>query len=252
MKINKNILLLIIVLLFISFIVFLAYGFIKSPSLITNNDPEPELSLGQITRNDVIKHIEWAYRNNKPYQQFSLEKDGSKNYVVTFYQPNFRDENVKKEELNGGTIVFKITNNKPAVFWEISSSVDLTRPVIETRDINNDGYVEITADWSDGTIDNLFIYSWTGESFKFISPTTTMTSPETGMTAIGYRFVVRLGDIQVKDLDGDNIDEVIISGGTTRDEIGNEIPVESETIYKWNTDKKEYYLWKEEKIGEGK
>jgi hypothetical protein len=242
MKINKNIFLLIIALLFLSFIIFSVYEFKKSPSSIINNDPEPVLPLGQITRNDAIKHIEWAYRNGKPYQQFSLEKDGPKDYVVTFYQPNFRDENVKKEERNGGIIVFKVTNKTPIIFWEIGNPVDLTRPGIEARDITNDGYVEITADWSDGTIDNLFIYSWTGSNFKLISPTTIVKWPDL-TTSVGYIFVVRMGDIKIKDIDDDNIDEIIISGGTTRDEIGNETPIESERIYKWNGS--EYHLWKQ-------
>jgi len=41
---------------------------------------------------------------------------------------------------------------------------------------------------------------------------------------------------------------VIISGGFTRDEAGNEIPVESESIFKWDIQKQEYYLWKEETV----
>ena len=127
-KISKNIFLLIIVLLFISSAVFLAYGFRKSPSIVTNNDPEPSLLFGLITREDRIKHIEWAYRNDRPYEQIALKEGGPKDY------------------------------------------------------------------------------------------------------------------------DGDNIEEIIISSGTTRDEIGNEIPIENETIYKWDTQKQEYYLWKEEKI----
>lgn len=247
MKIQKNILLPIIVLLFLSFIVFLFYGFKKSPPPITiNNDPEPALPFGQITREDAIKHVEWTYRNDKLYDQFALTKDGSKDYTVVFYQPNYRDKDVRKEERKGGIIVFKITNKKPVIFWEIGNLVDLTRPLIETRDINNDGRVEITADWSDGTIDNLFIYSWTGNEFKLISPTTIVKWSDS-TTSIGYIFVVRRGDIQIKDIDNDNIDEIIISGGTTRDEIGNEIPVEEKRIYKWDVIKQEYFLWKEEK-----
>ncbi len=215
-------------------------------STSTNTNGEPLLPFGQITREDVIKHIEWAYKNGKNYQQFALEKGAPEDYVVDFYQPNFRDANVKPKEEQGGIIVFKIVDKEPQIFWETSNPVTLTRPVIETRDITNDGKVEILADWSDGTIDNLFIYSWTGSEFKFISPTTLFKSPYSGKEIIGYIFVVRMGDIQIKDIDNDNIDEVIISGGTTRDKIGNEIPIQRERIYKFNG--QEYKLWKEEKV----
>jgi|GEM_PF-3939666 len=251
-KLNKNIFLFSLVFVVIIFSFSIIYYLSKSnlqplplpsPSIIDNEDSEPSLIFGQITREDRIKHIEWAYRNNKQYEQIALTKDGPKDYAVTFYQPNLRDEDISYEERRGGILVFDVRKNQPKLIWESKEYITLTMPVLEVRDITNDGNVEILVDWSDGIINNLFIYSWTKEEFKFISPTTVVTSPETGKTATGYRFVVRRGDIQVKDLDGDGIDEVIISGGTTRDELGNEVPIESETIYKWDIEKQEYYLW---------
>jgi len=246
-KIHKNISTILIVSIVLVFLIIVSKNFKKSNS-INSPDPEPRLILGQITREDRIKHIEWTYRNGKAYEQFALTTEDTKDYIVTFYQPNFRDKNVRSEEIRGGIVVFEIINNKPLIFQEIQSDVLLTGPVLETRDITNDDKIEILANWSDGTINNLFIYSWAENNFKLISPITESTSPFSGKKIKGYRFVVRRGDIQVKDLDGDNIDEVIILGGTTRDEMDNEISIESETIYKWNGE--EYYLWEEEKINE--
>ena len=219
-------------------------------TLVTQNtqtpsvaESEPPLPFGQITRDEAIKHVEWAYRNGKPYEQFALTKDGPKDYVVTFYQPNPRDENIPYNERRGGILVFHISDNKPVLVWESKDDITLTRPTIGVRDITKDGKIEIMATWSDGTIDNLFIYSWTGNEFTLISPTTVVKLPFSNKEATGYIFDIRRGDIQVKDLDGDNIDEVTISGGVTRDKNDNEIPIIGrEEIFKWNGTK--YYLWK--------
>jgi hypothetical protein len=217
-----------------------------SPSITTNTDPEPSLIFGQITRDDRVKHVEWAYRNGKPYEQFALEKDGPKDYVVTFYQPNFRDD-----ARGGGIIVFGVKDNQPKPIWESKEIITLTMPeVLEVRDITGDKKVEIISTWSDGKVSILYLYSWDGKTFKYITPLKKSESKYAPPNSYSPIFGTNRGDIQVKDLDGDSIDEVIISGGVTRDEIGNEIPIESERIYKWNGN--EYYLWKEEKIGEEK
>lgn len=251
MKMRKNILLLLIVLVLLSFSYFLTSGFkrlpfgIISPFSVTKNDPEPELPFGQITRNDAIKHIEWAYRNYRPYEQVALEEGWPKDYVVTSYQPNFRGD----ASDSGGVMVFQIKNNQPKVIWESTEDITLTMPeVLDVRDITGDKKVEIISTWSDGKVSILYLYSWDGKTFKYITPLIKSESKYAPPNSYSPIFGTNGGDIQVKDLDGDNIDEVIISGGTTRDEIGNELPIESETIYKWDTSKKEYYLWKEEKI----
>jgi len=244
-KISKNIFLLIIVLLFISSAVFLAYGFRKSPSIVTNNDPEPSLLFGLITREDRIKHIEWAYRNDRPYEQIALEEGGPKDYVVTSYQPNFRGD----ASDGGGIMVFEVNDSHPKIIWESIEDITLTMPeVLDVRDITGDKKVEIISQWSDGKVSILYLYSWDGKTLKYITPLKKSESKYAPPNSYSPIFGVNRGDIQVKDLDGDNIEEIIISSGTTRDEIGNEIPIENETIYKWDTQKQEYYLWKEEKI----
>lgn len=177
------------------------------------------------------------------YTKFSLEEGGEKKFIVDYFPPEYFSI-PKEKQHDGGIMVFEIQDDgNVEKFWESEDKISLSIPVIEVRDITGDGKIEILAGWSDGKIENLFIYSWTGNEFRYISPTTIVSSPYSNQTGIGYVFAVHRGDIQVKDLDGDNIDEVIISGGTTRDEIGNEIPIESETIYKWDTEKQEYYLW---------
>jgi hypothetical protein len=63
------------------------------------------------------------------------------------------------------------------------------------------------------------------------------------------------GDILVKDLDSDSVEEVIM---ITAKNVGrNETTLEFieeyyRRIYKWDTQKQEYYLWKEENLGKKK
>jgi len=257
-----------IILVFLIFVALLAslffiINYIKNanntkplppPPVVNNTDPEPQLDY--LTRDNIIKHIEWTYRNGKSYEQVALVTGGPRDYVVTAYQPDYRGNSNK----GGGVIVFDVSNKQPKIIWESTEDISLTMPeVLDVRDITGDGKVEIISQWSDEKLSFLYLYSWNGNTFNFITPTKKVT----GLIGIGgsgnlYALVfgVQRGDIQVKDLDGDNIDEVIISGNFTRDEAGNEIPVENETIFKWDiqfkwdTQKQEYYFWKEEKINE--
>lgn len=238
---------------------FVAVSYLNKPDFqphlpsptISNIEPEPPLIFGQITREDRIKHIEWAYKNGKNYEQVALEEGGPKDYVVTFYQPNYREENTAH---GGGIMVFEVKNNQPKLIWESSEIITLTMPeVLEVRDITGDKKAEIISTWSDGKVSILYLYSWDGKTFKYITPIEKVTGLIGGSKNLyAPIFGIRRGDIEVKDLDKDSIDEVIISGGVTYDELGNEIPVEQETIYKWDPQKQQYYLWKEEKIGEEK
>ena len=243
---TKKFLLLALVCIF----VILPFLFFNKEAILINTDKEPPLTFGQITREQTIKHIEWAYRNDKPYQQFALTRNSPKDFALTFYQPNIRDLNAKREEVNGGVIVFKINAQIPEIFWEGYNPVSLTMPeVLEARDITNDGNIEVISKWSDGNIDQLFLYSWRNNQFIFIAPTTTVTSSFSQITSVGYVFGIRHGDIQLKDLDRDNIDEIIIAGGVTRDEMDNEVPILGvKTIYKFNGTT--YELWKEETISQ--
>lgn len=249
-KQNKIILAFLIFLVFLISL-FLVINYTKSinntppPPPVTITDEEPQL--GQLTRDDRIKHVEWAYRNGKNYEQVALTENGLKNYVVTFYQPNFRDD-----AKGGGIIVFDVNNRQPKIIWESKEDILLTLPTtFDVRDITGDKNAEIIAVWSDGKVSILYLYSWNGNIFKFITPMKKVTGLIGGSDNLyAPIFGTNGGDIQAKDIDADNIDEIIISGGTTRDDIGNEIPIESETIYKWDIEKQEYYLWKVEKIGE--
>jgi len=236
-------------LMFIALLVssFFIINYIKSnnkpplpPSVINNTDPEPQL--GYFTRNDIIKHVEWAYRNGKSYKQVALTENGPKDYVVTFYQPNYRGEASDP----GGIIVFQVKNNQPKIIWESTEDISLTLPTdFDVRDITGDKNVEIITVWSDGKVSILYLYSWDGETFRYITPLKKSESKYAPPNSYSPIFGTNRGDIQVKDMDRDNIEEVIISGGIAFDEIGNEIPIERETIYKWDTQKQEYYLWKQ-------
>lgn len=244
-----------IILAFLIFIVFLVFiffviNYIKSIKNVPNTITEEEPQLGYLTRYDRIKHIEWAYRNDKSYKQVALIENGPKDYVVTFYQPNPRDPDVPYTERRGGIIAFDVSDKQPKIIWESTENILLTLPTaLDVRDITGDKNSEIIATWSDGKGSKLYLYSWDSNTFNFITPMKKVTGliggPDNLYTLV---FGIYRGDIQVKDLDGDGIDEVIISGGITRDEIGNEIPAEAEVIYKWDTEKQEYYLQKEEKI----
>ena len=180
------------------------------------------------------------------YSRHSLEQEGEANIIVTFYQPYFPSP--LKEDQTGGILVFEVDNSQVKKIWESDDIITLTRPVIDVRDVTGDGKTEILAFWSDGKVDILYIYSWNGKSFDYITPIQKVESKYAPENLYAPIFGVYKGNIQIKDLDGDNVEEVIISGGTTRDEVGNEILLQSEIIYKWNGHR--YYLWKEEKIGD--
>ena len=208
-------------------------------------ESEPPLPFGQITRDEAIKHVEWAYRNGKPYEQVALTKDGPKDYVVTFYQPNPRDENLKTwQEQRGGILVFHIKESKPELIWESRENINLTRPVIEVRDVTGDGNAEILATWSDGKGSILYLYSWNGKDFMYITPVHKVELIGGSDNLYAPSFAIYRGDIQVKDLDGDHIDEVILLGGVILDKDENEQPNPNPTatIFKW--DGKKYYIWK--------
>lgn len=258
-KLNKTIFISVIVVIALTFIL-ITINYLNKPSSrpvplppvveTDDADPEPSLLFGQITREDRIKHIEWTYRNGKNYEQIALEEGGAKDYVVTFYQPNYRGDSAT----DGSIMVFEVKNNQPKIIWESTEPITLTMPeVLDVRDITGDKKVEIISTWSDGKVSILYLYSWGGETFEYITPLKKSESKYAPPNSYSPIFGVSRGYIHIKDIDNDNIDEVIISsGGTSRDEIGNEIPIpiESERIYKWDINKKEYYLWKEEKIEE--
>ncbi len=199
-------------------------------------DNEPPLPFGQITRQERINHVDWAYANGKQYEQYSLVKDGEKKYVVTFYQPNYREKNLTQEDRRGGILVFEIESNVPKLIWESTDNITLTRPTIDVRDITGDGNAEILANWSNGKVSLLYIYSWSGLDFRLITP---MKKVEGLIGGSGNLYVPIFGssdDIQVRDLDNDSIEEVLLIRPSKTGEILTD-------VYKWDGSK--YYLWKE-------
>ena len=223
-----------------SFGIFLVVNKHNTPFGLPLVSNEPLLPFGQITREERINHVDWTYANGKQYEQFSLTDAGERKYVVTFYQPNFRDSNIPEKERYGGVLVFEISNGNPKLIWESTENVTLTRPTVDVRDITGDRNAEIIANWSDGKTSILYIYSWNGSDFKLITPlrkvegliggSGNLYSPVFGASSGG--------DIQVRDIDGDSIDEVILTGPSVS---GGFIS----NIYKW--DGVSYYQWKTEK-----
>ena len=212
-------------------------------------ESEPPLPFGQITRDEVIKHVEWAYRNGKPYEQVALTKDGPKDYVVTFYQPNPRDENLKTwQEQRGGILVFHIKESKPELIWESTDDITLTRPLLAVRDLTGDGVNEIVAMWQNGASEILYIYELNDKkkTFELITP---LGAPflAYGSTTSYPIFDGPDSTIQIIDLDGDKIPEIIILGLVTPDKNNTEDGITRNDkrpyeAYKWNGTK--YYLWK--------
>jgi len=207
---------------------------------VMGGDKEPLLPFGKITRADAVKHIEWTYSQGGSYKQFALEKNGPREYALAFYQPNNWELEAPIDERRGGILMFKIYDRKPQLLWESQEFITLTRPTIDVRDITGDGNSEILAKWSNGDVDLLYIYSRKNDTFALISPFTTSTTPS-GILIHQISFGSLNGDIQVRDLDEDFVEEVIL--------IGPKKVTEQETqelfvvnIYKWNGSS--YYQWK--------
>lgn len=205
-----------------------------SNSNLTN---EPPLPFGQITKKERIQHVEWTYTNGKQYDEFVLDGKGQKKFVITYYQPNPRDPELVKEERRGGIVVFEIRNGTPILFWESKEDIILNEPTIEVKDITGDGKLEIVSKWSDGKTDKLYIYSWDGKTFQFITPVKKVESIYTTPDLYTPIFGASLGgDIEVRDIDDDSIAEILMIGVS----VSNDGFITN--IYKWNGT--EYYLWK--------
>jgi len=209
-------------------------GFAEKPDSQPANN-EPSLPFGQITRQGIIDHVEWTYANGKQYEQYSLTKGGEAKYVIAFYQPNPRDHDIPREERRGGIIVFEITNNSPKLIWESTEYITLTRPTIDVRDITDDGNAEILANWSNGKVSTLYIYSWDNAGIKLITPIKKVEGLIGGSGNLYAPIFSSSWDIQVKDLDADSVDEVLLISPTVTSEF-------STSIYKW--DGSQYYFWK--------
>ena len=194
------------------------------------------LSQKEIAEQEVINS------KGKGYPRYSL--DGKENnIIITYYSPYFASE--LKEDWSGGIIVFKIENGQIRKIWESTDEILLSIPRIEVRDITGDGKSEILAFWSDGKTEILYIYSWTGDNFKLITPITSFVSPGNRKIISGPIFGSYDGGILAKDIDGNKLEEVIIIVEDPYGEGEN-----YQRIYKWDIENKEYYLWKEKNIGQ--
>ncbi|MDP1814632.1 MAG: hypothetical protein Q8K92_09320, partial [Leadbetterella sp.] len=107
---------------------------------------------------------------------------------------------------------------------------------------NNDGQKEIIIVGAVGVkgYPGIWIYSWDGSSGRLISPTWDEGRGSELVSSGG--FYVK---DDIKDIDGDKIDEVITHNYTYPEEGSRPIGVEKE-IYKWNPISQMYELWKTE------
>jgi len=197
-----------------------------------------QLSQKEITERKIIES------KGEGYPKYALEEGKEKNIVIAVYPSDRMEKSLPLEKRIGpGILVFKIENGEVKKIWESTEEIYLTLPRIEVRDITGDGKNEILVFWSNGKFENLYIYSWTGVDFMNITP-----FEETGMISV---FNADEGYIEVKDIDGDKIEEVIMI--TARSIGWDEKAAESineyyRQIYKWNPVKQQYYLWKEETV----
>lgn len=199
--------------------------------------PPKELSYKEMKEQEII------ISKGKGYQKFSLEENGKKNIIIDYYPPEYYFI-PKEKQHDGGIMVFEVNDNGSIKkIWESNDKISLSIPRMEIRDVTRDGKNEILAFWSNGRSENLYIYSWTGSTFILISPLI-----DSGIIPI---FNADEGKIEVKDIDNDHIEEIIVIKDKTLsfDKETLEMIIETyRQIYKWNG--QEYYLFKEEKITE--
>lgn len=204
---------------------------------VDNNLQVPELTFGQITRIEAINHVNYFYNDQSEYARNSLESGGEKKYIITFYQPNYRDPGLVEEDRRGGVLVFEIKNDKLELIWESTEKIVLTRPKIELKDITGDGKSEILATWSDGKVSILYIYSWDGKTFKFITPIKKVEFKYEESNIYAPIFGAS-GDIQITDYDGDGLDDILLISPKIDGGYGT-------SIYKWSIDKNDFVKIKE-------
>jgi len=203
-------------------------------------DLEPALSFNQTTRDNAMRHIEWSYRNNKPYEQFNFIEGQEKEFVVDSYQLKTIDQDGNIIDDDSGLMIFKIIDNTPQLVWELSSTHSGAFFGNVIRDITGDGVKEIIASWNDGKSETLYIISYdtNAQIFYVISPTHGIFSDFAGAS----------GDININDLDNDGIPEITLSDHRNGVMDSKTYDFKYDIVYvayKW--DGKRYFLWKESK-----
>lgn len=156
------------------------------------------------------------------------------NEIITTYSNGFM----------GKVVIFKKIGEEYTPVWESPLRyMGYYIMVEEVRDINNDGLKEIIIYGAVGArgYPGIWIYSWDGSSGKLISSTWHEGRSTEFVSSAGF-------DVKddIKDIDGDKIDEVIIHRYILNPEGGPDpIGVDKE-IYKWNPTNQMYELWKTE------
>ena len=206
------------------------------------DDPEPVRRFGRISREDSIKHIEWAYRNNQPYIEFRFVKDSPFRYAASFYQPG---QELKNQDRNkGGILVFRIENNIPILVWENNDHNNgPTYPEINVYDVTGDKKKELIVKWTHGVrSEGVYIYEMRMDDFHLISPEYQPWLKSFNNDTIFPRFNGVYGAVRIISLDGDEIPEIWLP--TDLNESGDEVE-EHYVAYKWNGT--EYVEWKRQK-----
>jgi len=158
----------------------------------------------------------------------------SEDEIITTYSNGFM----------GKVVIFKKRGEEYIPIWESPLRyMGYFIMVDEVRDINNDGQKEIIISGAVGArgYPGIWIYSWDGNSGRLISPTWHNGRSTELVSSAGF-----YSKEDIKDINGDKIDEVIIHRYISNPEGGlDPIGVEKE-IYKWNSTNQIYELWKTE------
>lgn len=232
---NKKIIytIIIIIIILVSFV--LAINYFKQnegtqePS---NNNGEPSGEEPNLSNRDIA--IKEALENPDKFQKIEFKNNI---YFITRYdEEKFTEKNQNTRP--AGFIFFKLEEGKPVLFWE-SKELLSNSGFGEFSDIDSDGIKEFI--WLEsgatGRGAAFYIYRFSSDGFELITPTE---------HRITYNITLIGGDAHLtymEDIDNDGIQEIRVG---YEDKDGNK----QFEIYKY--DGEQYYLWKEEKIGEEK
>jgi len=264
----------------------------KKPTSISNREEQTPATSTQPSQSPQSQKI---LHRNKQALIADIKKEGEKKYkTYTLFEGDtekfieaYQDHAVgggvdyrltPPEQIEdygrGGVLLMEKADSGPKLLWNSIFNMREMPRRIEVRDINNDGIKAILSYWNTGKFDSelwIFSYSQTEKTFHLISPLFEYAiNGEKSIVKLdkikkenltfkkidGLYSLFGAQDVQVKDLDNDQIEEVTL---IELDDYRQDSPNEAEyphtkntKIYKWDSQKQEYYLWKEEKIGEEK
>lgn len=235
---NKKFKISIIILLFVILFFFLYTYFSTRKNIDVHTVPDRQKGPNFETRNNAIN---LTVKNLDVLPKKEIKGD---TYFLAWYQERkFQDNNNTYKP--AGFVVFKLENRQPVLFWESKEEMNNNgRP--RFQDIDNDNLDEIV--WEGdlsvtGSNNSFYVYKFVNNNLKLITPIKTLE----GVTPNGLQFksffTLLSGDndlTYMKDIDGDNIQEIIVGYRDEKEEIVSK-------IYKFNDT--EYFLWKETPIG---